>query len=67
MAASDVSRTNQNAVLAVQALLGSTTVSEEQAADVVEAIRPHIERPFQLALASAQSELAALRAQLASV
>ena len=64
MAASDVARTNQNAVMAVRALLGRNVVSEEQATDLVEVVRPHLERPYQLALLQAQRENEQLRAQI---
>lgn len=64
MATSESIRTNQNAVLAVRALLGSQ-VSDDQAADVVEAVRPHIERPYQVALSQARAEIAELQAKLA--
>lgn len=62
MAASDNTRVNQNAVMAARALLGSDNLSEEVAVELVETIRVHLERPYQLALVSAQRENAQLRA-----
>lgn len=62
MAASDNTRVNQNAVMAARALLGSEVLSEEVAVELVETIRVHLERPYQLALVSAQRENAQLRA-----
>jgi hypothetical protein len=66
MAASDSSRTNQNAVVAVRAMLGSG-ITDDQAADVVEAVRPHLERPFQVALQDANARITALSAQIAEL
>lgn len=63
MAGSDSSRVNQAAVTAARAALGPQ-VGEDVAVDVVEVVRPHIERPYQLALAQAQQENAELRARL---
>lgn len=61
MAASDNIRVNQNAVMAARALLGPEIVDEDLAVDLIETVRVHIERPYQIALASAQRENAELR------
>jgi len=57
----DTTRVNQAAVTAVRAVIGPQA-NAETAADIVEAVRPHIERPYQLALEQAQREIAALKA-----
>lgn len=51
-------RTNMAAVVAVRALLG---VNEEEATDIVETVRPHIEQPFRLALKDAYLEIDRLK------
>lgn len=54
----DQARTNMAAVVAIQGLLG---VSEEEATDIVETVRPHLERPFVLALKDANAEISRLK------
>lgn len=53
MPQSDTARTNNAAILAVRGLLGC---DEDTAIDIVETVRPHLERPLQLALESALQE-----------
>lgn len=54
MAINEQVKTNVEAVTAIRALLG---VSEEEATDIVETVRPHIEKPFRLALRDAYAQL----------
>lgn len=53
MPQTDTARSNPSAVLAVRGLLGC---DEETATDVVEVVRPHLERPLQLALEAALAQ-----------
>lgn len=54
MATNEQVRTNMAAVTAVRALLG---ITEEEATDIVETVRPHIEQPYRIALKDAYAEI----------
>ena len=63
MAVAESPRSNSSAVLAVRGILGC---SEEAALEVVEAVRPHLERPLLTALAQSRERIADLEAGRAS-